>query len=111
MSAAVEDKCLTILEDARALIARPDGWVRGKFSVGVGMSGYVAYCALGALHQAGLANPSQYDCAITAVRAALPPNALGITYFNDYIAGGKRDVLRVFDKAIAARQEETRNEV
>lgn len=94
-------KVVDKLKEARDLIARPWGWVRGNFTrpTRAGMG----YCALGAAeHVAGSSYGTfeqMHRCLMEAVREITGGEWSGVIGFNDSVRD-KRRVLRLFDKAI-----------
>ena len=92
---------LKIAKEARNLIARKGGWVRGDMKEEK-VNGTFAYCALGAIREA--AKPARGKRVATKLADIIDPESWlstsTITYFNDHIAKDKRYVLRKFDKLI-----------
>lgn len=87
-------KSIKILTEARALLAKPNGWIQHVYQK------RNSYCALGALNKIAFNNNTTpnldaYWTAKLTLRWAMNKN---ITAFND--KSTKNDVLAAFDKAI-----------
>lgn len=102
------EEAVSVLKDARALIARPWGWVRGAYQkptrAGTG------YCALGAMNRAMSMMPLSVrgyalDCLHKALDETTGIEWSSVAEFNDE-SPDKRRVLRLFDKAIAIAEGE-----
>lgn len=86
---------------AKALIDKPEKWVKGEARVGE------CYCAIGALNAI---SPPPYgdDCFPTdslyvALSNALPDGECFVARFNDAPGTTHSDVMALFDRAIAAQ--------
>lgn len=95
---------INVLKEARALLARPYSWIKGDWwrHNEKSENGY-AYCATGALFAVSYTYQARQE-AKNFLRAALRELGHGTTYvesFNDRKSTHKRDVIAVFDKAIA----------
>lgn len=100
-----------ILTNARAKIERPETWIKGddaRDAVGkvVTPSDLAAcrFCAYGALHAAAggrVASGESYAC-LMALKPASEMHD-GLQDYNDDPATTHRDILDLFDKAIAAQ--------
>lgn len=100
-----------ILIAARALIEKPERWIKGKFFDTRWVKGKPAqdcYCAVGAISQAGfyLARTALNEDAISAVSvgAGLPAKTYWkpLSNWNDAPERTHAEVLAAFDRAIAA---------
>lgn len=118
MPATRAGRTLKILTDARALLNRPRGWVKGHFEHANAnpRHTYSAHCSIGALRVAagygafgGITvdgNP-QLKAAVNALQAQLTPDTCGardLVHFNDAYTTRKKDVIALFDRAIATFQ-------
>lgn len=97
---------LETLRQARALLARPHGWGKGRFMPRRTHPDVPRYCAVGAIqHAAARIPPASVLAAEAELNIAL--NKLynyqfpGVTSFNDRRTTTKAQVLELFDHAIA----------
>ncbi|MGH3956438.1 MAG: DUF6197 family protein [Mycobacterium sp.] len=93
---------LQILKDGLTYL-RENGWVRGEF--GYNRPGdKCRSCAMGAIYAGadiGISEDSnQVHDALKLLRDQLPADVGSITRYNDIIAKRRRDVERLFEKAI-----------
>ena len=101
-----------VLKDARHLVEKPERWLRGNL-VATMPNGDKCYCALGAINDSA-PSVSLLDDARTAFTHAISGKTLPsisyvdrltqaqkITSFNDSPRTKHKDVLAMFDKAIA----------
>lgn len=96
-----------VLTKARALIARPRGWVKHDFQQ-ERKDGLIAYCAMGANTQARIELAAPFGSEKRAndrLRKAIrdytgDPTFLSVAEFNDLPKTSRRDVLAIFDRAI-----------
>ncbi len=103
-----------ILKEARELIARPHGWVKGQSKTGVHTKkGLVtAYCATGALREVGAVIEHGvvrrylpgHQKARRLLREELPMGIYNVESFNDESYTRKKDVLALYDRAIEKSQ-------
>jgi hypothetical protein len=110
----MHDDVLELLLEGRGKIARPHGWCKGDYRKGG------AVCALGAIYSPG-SDDDEYARSSTEIAAAclladaLPwissllgrGRAPSVMELNDARRTRKRDVLALYDAAIARRREET----
>jgi hypothetical protein len=117
LDAAVSDGVAATLRAARALIADPKHWTKGVLAKPSKHAGYAcsptderagAWCAIGAL--ARVDGPYEVEALITLATAGFPDgdtisSAMRardyIVEFNDDDGRRHRDIMRLFDRAIA----------
>lgn len=96
---------LDILKKARALLARPYAWTKNTSKRLVRVPGKkrrkCAYCATGAIAAVCSEGSFERMRARQALREQIPFGMSGIESFNDRKTTTKRDVLALFDRAIA----------
>lgn len=90
------------LRAARALIDTPEKWGKGS---GLEPPDEPKFCALSAAHKA---NRGNWDAVGDALQAALPDDWKGwfIFDFNDHPDTTHADMMALFDRAIAAAEEQ-----
>lgn len=87
-----------VLRDAKALIADPDRWIKGRNQMI--LDGRKCYCSVGAIEAA-----AQDDSAYTAAWIALHDSLYTWpAQFNDSPKTTHADVMAAFDRAIAAEE-------
>jgi hypothetical protein len=86
-----------VLLDARALLARPGGWIQGREAL-VQSDGSVSYCIQGAIHAAE-AELGVWSGAATRVTSVL---GVQIPAYNDTPGRTQAEVIETLDHAIAA---------
>ena len=89
---------------ARALLARPYGWCKGTYEKRRKHGGY-AYCAVGAALATVVDNS---EAAVELLIAQIPvPEAYAwsVSIFNDAPTTRKKDILALYDRAIAKAKE------
>lgn len=98
-------RVLFALQDARALLARPYGWIKGRSSYpSVKTDNGFSYCMLGSID--AVTDHAAVRQVREMVRLALPEPEVQISTFNDRRETHKKDVLAVFDRAIALAKAE-----
>ena len=115
------DEAMTLLLRGRERIARPRGWCKGRLCKGDGIDN-AAFCAVGAIFvQDDGRRPepenTTWKAAVASLADALPVrqpcfwrdvvfDERAIASFNDRRATRKRDILALYDRAIAMRRQE-----
>jgi hypothetical protein len=103
-------KASSLLRQARALIAKPNGWCKKTFAKNE--KGYstrpteddaVSFCMLGAIQHVPATNDA-YQSARHYLDVAT--NFYGVPYWNDHQAKDQKEVLSKFDSAIARAVEQ-----
>lgn len=95
---------IKVLKQARALLAKRGGWIKGQSDNGNG-----SYCATGAIFEV-VPDYERRNDAYSSLASKLPKAYQGIypdpgsdiVGFNDRSATRKKDVLSLFDRAIKA---------
>ncbi len=116
-----DDAALQILKRAREIISRPTRWTKFKYFTNTrnpgqayrdlgtaGSDSNCAFCATGALMAARAQLHRVYpeeSFALKLLTRALPPTFSSVVQFNDADSVMHPDVLQLFDRAIAEREE------
>ena len=95
----------TVLKRARTVLAQPYSWAKGSFkrTARRSPSGF-SYCAFGAINEVpGVRERTNLEARLLLdqTSASLHPQWAGMMGFNDDSSTKKKDVLAVFDEAIA----------
>lgn len=103
---------LRVLEEARALIADPSHWTKGPLAREADGSPTMpeqpeaaCFCSLGALRLAvgrGTFDCDEFETVEAVLMSVLPETAPGVGSFNDDASTTHGEVLRAFDRALAA---------